>query len=211
MRIVPSDAARLFNGRRVRVRAMARLVHPPPSTPTPRFPFYDFYANPDVPNGEITQLTFHKFLYAMNDSDMEDDHDYVQWVFPTPTKSQQRSGTAQFECTRDEYRCFRRDTIVMRRVEDAIAKMLMFWGISYNRVSGVIGIMEADRERFIRKLVRENHNQSRFTRILTFLRCVHRDALTHSLLYLFSAPWITMRVNDLSWGLWRSALKPPRS
>ena len=189
---------------------MARLVHPPPIA-TSSFPFYDFYANPDVPNGEITQLTFHHFLYNMKDLDMEEHHDYVQWVFPTPKPSKQRPKTAQFDCTRDEYRCFRRDTIVMRRVEDAIAKMFMFWGISYNRVSGAIGVLPADRERFIDKLVRENHNQSRFTRMLTFLCCIHRDALAHSLLDLFSARWIGMRVNDLSWTAWHRALGRTRS
>ena len=187
---------------------MARFVHLPPSTPTPRFPFYDFYAKPDTPNGESTKLTFNHFLYSMDDHDMEYDHDYVQWVFPNPHPSQQRPDTAQFECTEKEYQRFMADPIVMTRVEAAITKMLKFWGITYNRHTHLLVIHQKDSKLFCEKLIRTDHNQSRFTRLLTFLRCIHREAFAQSLVYLFYDPWVPRyKINDRSWRIWHSAAR----
>lgn len=206
MRVVPSDVARLFNGRRVRARAMAHLVHLP-HTSTPRFPFYDFYAKPDTPNGESTNLTFNYFLYSMDDFKMEHTHDYVQWVFPNPRPSKARDKVAQYECKQGEYDLLMSNPVVMRRIEDAISKMLMFWGISYNRVSGVIGVLTADRKRFIKKLVNNaDHNQLRFTRMLIFLRCIHRDDLAHMLFGLFRTMGFDTDVNNYTWNFWCDAL-----
>jgi hypothetical protein len=218
MRAVPSDAARttririrtrrriaergpsrLFMVDGVRLNAMARLVHS-------RFPYYDFYKQPDVSNGEEDGLSFNQFLHEMDDSKMEHKHNYVQWVFPNPIPSRVQKRVARQPCTDEEYRRFMSDTIVMERVEAAITKMLRFWGITYDQRTGYIAIKQCNSDRFIEKLGVQNHNQLRFTRMLIFLQCIERHSLAHTLFGFFSARWIPIRINADSWNAWCDAL-----
>jgi hypothetical protein len=186
-----------MNGR-ICVNAMAHFSRSP-------YHFYSFYCNPDTRNSD-NGTSFNYFLYSMNDLDMEKKHDYVQWVFPNPEPSKAQDEIAQYECKPEEYALLMGNPVVMRRIEDAISKMLMFWGISYNRVSNVIGVLPADRNRFIKKLVKADHNQLRFTRMLIFLRHIHRDDLAHMLFGLFRAMWLEMDVNNYTWNFWCEAL-----
>jgi hypothetical protein len=229
MRVVPSGAARLFNGRRVRARAMARIVHyrtSPPrsqdhfynfdarldtpnmhdrtSPPLSQNYFYNFYAKPDTPN--MNGLTFNYFFSRMDFSEMETNHSFIQWVFPSSTISKVQPEAAPFICSPAEYHKIARDPQVMWRVTLAICKVLRFWGITYYLDTGVLVVHRPHSSLFIAKLIDTNHNQLRFTRLLHFLRRIHRDAFAYSLILLFHEPWVPRReINTDTWHIWHRA------
>ena len=140
--------------------------------------FYDFYSYPkrSVQGG----LTLDSFLNAMGDDALERTHDYIQWVFPNPFPSRQQRHVAQYPCTKEQYDLFKEDSSVMALVHLAVAKILAFWGIAYtpNRTDSLRIHAKAI---FRAKLLRQNHNQLRFTRLIVFLRCVGLDTLANAL------------------------------
>ena len=146
-------------------------------------PFYDFYHNADQPNRN--GLTFEYFLYEMGHSDMETMHNYIQWVFPGPTVSRMQRDAAPFKCTDAEYRRMASDPIVMGRVHDAIAKVLGFWGITYDEDAQAVHIRQRHEQRFLDVLILHyDHNQARFTRLLTFLQKIGLPELAAALFEL---------------------------
>jgi hypothetical protein len=162
---------------------MARLVHPPPSTPTPRFPFYDFYKEASVPN--MNGLTLNYFLYEMGHLQMEKKHDYIQWLFPGPTISKMRADAAPFPCTETEYQKMATDRIIMGRIQDAITKVLAFWGITYDEDAQTVKVRKRHEHRFLDVLILyRDHNQARFTRLITFSRCIGMVDLAEALFAL---------------------------
>ncbi len=168
-------------------------------------PFYTFYAHPDQDNGERDGLALNHFLFHMDDAEMERRHNYVQWVFPNPDRSKQRDEVAQYDCTPHEYALFKRDAQVMGRVDLAVKKMLRFWGILYVSEECVY-VDKHGETRFYDKLVDQDHNQLRFTRMLLFLRGVGRDTLARTLVQMFVDREINGLVNAITWRCWTGVI-----
>jgi hypothetical protein len=105
-------------------------------------------------------------ILAWRDDDLEDIHDFIQWLFPLP----ERSGANPTAPTLDaEVIAEFRSTPVMReRLRQSFDRMILFYGLAWDRQSPAPAIVRApdfqDRaDVWLRPL---NHNHLRITRIL---------------------------------------------
>jgi len=114
--------------------------------------------------------TVHTML-GLNDHEMENKHNWVQWCFPNPQPSKTQKKVAQYPMGRNEA------TLIASRFDSAthvcalLLKVFRFWGIEWTHEStvGLSRFHVADTERFRLKLSGVDHNQKRMTRVITFL------------------------------------------
>jgi Opioid growth factor receptor (OGFr) conserved region len=105
-------------------------------------------------------------ILAWPDEDLEDIHDFIQWLFPLP----ERSGANPNAPTLDPatIAAFRTTPLMRQRLRQSLDRMLHFYGLAWDRQSPAPAIVRApdfrDRaESWLRPL---NHNHLRITRIL---------------------------------------------
>lgn len=67
-------------------------------------------------------------IYNYNDKDLEDDHAFIQWIFPTPRKSNFNE-TAPILSV-DEIKMLRNNKVVINILHNFKNKMFSYWGIS---------------------------------------------------------------------------------
>ena len=125
-----------------------------------------------------------KEIMQFEDSVLEREHGYIQWVFPNPTLSRVQPGAASQPLTKDAVLEMLNNEKIMKRVEKMLDRMLGFWGIAR---SDVALVRISDKKRFNAKLGCTNHNQLRMTRLLTFLKCFDYGCLLDSLKELLFA------------------------
>jgi hypothetical protein len=104
-------------------------------------------------------------IWAWDDEDLEDVHDYIQWLFPLFTPSEFNPDAPKL--TRSDVAVFRSDTDLRDRVLRSLDVMLRFYGLSRegNTVTRGPDFDTAS----INWLNRGNHNYRRLARILSFL------------------------------------------
>lgn len=124
----------------------------------------DFYAG-IAPTS--SGLFFEDFL-EMTDDELEECHDFIQWVFPLPVPSKFNPDAPLL--TNDELEKIKRSN----NIEAAFTKMMNFYGLGYSDRSEV----NPSKWKWVRK---NDHNFLRLTRILRFLVLTGRMEEAHVL------------------------------
>ena len=129
-------------------------------------------------------------VLRFTEAEMEDRHNYIQWVFPNPTLSRAQIDAADniLRLTEEQVDRITLEDNVMFRVKQMIVKILGFWGICLVSVDAVStdAVFVSDPEKLCAKLSGKNHNQHRLTRLLIFLYCMHMQPLARKLTYLIN-------------------------
>jgi Opioid growth factor receptor (OGFr) conserved region len=105
-------------------------------------------------------------ILAWRDDDLEDIHDFIQWLFPLP----ERSGANPTAPTLNPevIAAFRSTPAMRERLRQALDRMLAFYGLAWDQQSPMLVIVRAPGfpERADNWLRPMNHNHLRLTRIL---------------------------------------------
>src|SRR5947208_2518911 len=130
----------------------------------------DFYLN----NGKDHAGRTLKDILAFTDEELEETHDYIQWVFPTKTRSSYNNSAPILD---DE-------TITNLKTHNnfnhnlcsSIERMFKFWGITYKNSSQILSF---DGVRFW--MHKHNHNILRITRFMECARLFGKEDTAQSL------------------------------
>lgn len=66
-------------------------------------------------------------IYTYDDRQLEDDHSFIQWIFPTPRASQYNPRSPVLSI--DEIRMIRQNGIIISIIESCKDKMFEYWGL----------------------------------------------------------------------------------
>ncbi len=123
-------------------------------------------------------------LLALDDEELEDLHDYVQWLFPLPEASQfnEKAPTP----TVDEFAELARDATVRNGARRAFVRMLAFYGLQLV-AAGAVGKSAQWAQRSDNWAYFPTHNDLRLTRILRSLCLLGLQQEAHALLHCLEA------------------------
>jgi hypothetical protein len=109
-------------------------------------------------------------ILAWDDDALEDEHDFIQWLFPLTEPSGVNPHAPLL--SPDEMRQFHQSAEVQARVLDAFRRMLGFYGLQMREAGSEIQISKAENypRRSRNWITPSNHNFLRVTRILKSLR-----------------------------------------
>jgi hypothetical protein len=126
-------------------------------------------------------------ILAWPDEDLEDIHDFIQWLFPLP----ERSGANPTAPTLDAatIAAFRATPVMRERLRHALDRMLAFYGLAWDQQSPTPAIVRGpdfpDRaDNWLRPM---NHNHLRLTRILRSTLLLGLEAESKALFSALSA------------------------
>jgi len=149
-------------------------------------------------------------ILSWNDSDLENIHDYIQWLFPTFERSafQPDIPTLTTELVSE----FSRDTDLRFRLGESFHRMLQFYGFTIDQPHGTL-IVNAPNfpERSKVWLTPGNHNHLRITRILKSLTALGLREKAHAFLthleYVYEqSPSARAAVSPRTLQFWRSSV-----
>lgn len=109
-------------------------------------------------------------IWAWNYEQLEDVHDYIQWLFPLKQRSRYNPDAPILD--EGVIRAFRTNEQLKERLLKSLKVMLKFYGLRCNeRGNADIEIAKSDeyQERKLNWIEESNHNYLRITRILTSL------------------------------------------
>jgi hypothetical protein len=153
--------------------------------------------------------TFHDIL-AFSFDELEDVHDYIQWLFPLYARSEVNPSAPVLD--RVSVAALRRDPALRRQLRRAFEMMLRFYGLEMTVKGNAVRVARSDefRERQAIWLNRGNHNFLRLTRILRCLSILHAAALSRALLVclLDIATEHPGVISERTIGYWRDAVPP---
>jgi opioid growth factor receptor-like protein len=112
-------------------------------------------------------------IWAWDDVDWEAVHDFIQWLFPTVTRSAFNQLAPKIDAA--DIAAFRTDVDLRRRVRQSFERFLRFAGLEY-REDGQIVERKNFKERAEEMWTYANHNWLRISRILECLRLFRMDA-----------------------------------
>ena len=143
-------------------------------------------------------------LLAFDDEELEETHDYIQWLFPldVPSSVQPSAPTVDVECQEK----FRADPSLGNALRRALERMLDFYGLRIVEHGGKLGIQSG--ENFARRaevwLTPGNHNFLRLTRIMTSLELLGQSepgiALQNLLRDLYAE--YSLVIGERTYGYW---------
>jgi hypothetical protein len=140
--------------------------------------------------GEATDSegrTFDEIL-AWDDDDLEAVHDYIQWLFPTPTPSAYNPDAPLLSA--DDIAAFRANAALRNRLRQAFERYLRFAGLAIDADGRVVEAANfAQRSPEVWQYA--NHNWLRVSRVLASLRLLGLEAEARA----FFA-WLEARVRD---------------
>lgn len=105
-------------------------------------------------------------ILAWRDDDLEDVHDFIQWLFPLPERSGANPSAPTLDAATID--AFRSTPVMRERLRQALDRMVQFYGLAWDRQSPAPVIVRAPnfRDRADNWLRPMNHNHLRITRIL---------------------------------------------
>jgi hypothetical protein len=105
-------------------------------------------------------------ILAWPDEDLEDIHDFIQWLFPLPEPSGANPSAPTLDA--DDIAEFHTTPVMRQRLRQALDRMLHFYGLARDQQSPAPAIVRAPnfRDRAENWLRPMNHNHLRLTRIL---------------------------------------------
>lgn len=105
-------------------------------------------------------------ILAWPDDDLEDIHDFIQWLFPLPERSGANPGAPTLDAA--AIAAFRATPVMRERLHQALDRMLAFYGLMWDQQAVTPTIVRAPNfsQRADNWLRPMNHNHLRITRIL---------------------------------------------
>jgi hypothetical protein len=110
-------------------------------------------------------------IWRFSFSDLEEVHDYIQWLFPLKTRSAFNPDAPTLKS--DTITAFHSDPSLRDRVRQSLEVMLAFYGLKLDRLDPahpMIRKSDSFPKRSVSWLQPYDHNHLRLTRILTSLR-----------------------------------------
>jgi len=145
-------------------------------------------------------------ILAMDDEDMEIEHDYIQWLFPLHEPSRFNADAPVL--MPEDVQAFRADKLMQYRVLKSFHRFLNFLGLEYHDFQGQWKVKKADNFPERRQDVwnTTNHNWLRITRCLRSLRALGMkgecQAFFEFLKNLHAKEWL---VTDDTFAYWQEA------
>lgn len=140
---------------------------------------------------------------------LEVTHDFIQWLFPLPTRSAFDDHAPLLSAT--DLQQFRTSPVLRRNVLRALDRMLKFYGIALRESGEDVDCQEAPDFEARRRLwlTAENHHYARLTRILRGLVLLgfpeHAESLV-DFLYLLHRRYPAF-IADHTWNRWRETVQ----
>ncbi len=140
---------------------------------------------------------------------LEYTHDYVQWLFPTRSRSQFNSSAPTLD--EEQIRDFRYSERLQAELHASFRQMLDFYGFCLREGEGQMTIERSPgwKARFENWMTPENHNFLRITRIMTSLRTLGLATQVRALLTALELVYEKHPnvIGDRAIGFWRSAVR----
>lgn len=140
-------------------------------------------------------------IWNFSDEELEQKHDYIQWLFPLIAKSSYNPDAPLLD--KDSIRIMKTDVEILTNIKKSLVVILSFFGWkiteSGNNVEEII-VSGVPKEK---EWLNHSHNFLRVTRILTFLSIIEQKKL---LFLFFLAMCKTVRKNRNNKGLVKSFL-----
>jgi hypothetical protein len=137
---------------------------------------------------------------------LEDDHHYIQWLFPLDTSSLYSPYAPLL--TESEIDAFKGDYAALTRMIAALRMMLEFYGLKLFDidVSPTVQIQPNDNDRISEWAQDGNHNLLRLTRILKSLTLMGLNQYAEALLRCLWTVARTFQVSDTTVRYWTAAV-----
>jgi hypothetical protein len=144
-------------------------------------------------------------VLSWSDNELEDVHDYIQWLFPLPEKSMANPWAPVLD--KPTIAAFHRETHLQDTLRDSLHRMLAFYGFAYEGDAIVPGIDFAARA--ANWLTPSNHNHLRLTRMLRSLRILgletEAQALWKVLQSVYASDAGQRSISERTWKFWTRA------
>jgi hypothetical protein len=145
-------------------------------------------------------------IRAWGDDQLEEDHHYIQWLFPLTTESE-----AVFAPVLRDYEVaeFRRDDKLREVLVASLRQMLHFYGFELNVDEFQSTVIPSERHEKRRQvwMTPGNHNYRRISRILGSLVLLgiqdHAKAFLEALEHLYRTPEGVGAIDGLAMGYWQ--------
>lgn len=150
-------------------------------------------------------------VLSWSDRELEEVHDYIQWLFPLPEKSMANPWAPVLD--KPTISAFHKDTNLQEALRASFERMLSFFGFAYQEGELVLAWEFAQRSR--NWLTPGNHNHLRLTRMLRSLRILgleaEAQALWRALQVVYETDEGKASVSDRTYRFWtRAATESPR-
>lgn len=163
----------------------------------------DFYGGAGKDTENRTLQDIWEFSLATKESA----HDYIQWLFPSKTKSQYNPSAPVLNA--GTIKAMRESPIIMAHLAKSLDHMLVFYGLRFDAQRQAIEVGPDFQERALVWLNPGNHNYLRLTRILNCLNIFglknESRAFFDCLQKIYSAN--TNRVDESAFKMWASTQK----
>lgn len=117
-------------------------------------------------------------IWTLNDDELEELHDYIQWLFPLPDPSQFNSDAPLL--TDKDIESFKSDLVIQANLVKSFERILGFCGFSWTKDEKVVeGNNFQERIPDVWEIF--NHNWLRITRILRSLTLLGREVQAQAL------------------------------
>ena len=168
----------------------------------------DFYKGS---GGNSGGWRLHEIL-AWSDEELEDVHDFIQWLFPLPEHSQANPFAPLLDAA--TISAFHNDEKLRRELRSALDRMLLFYGFVRHQDSIFEG--EHFRTRAANWLTPGNHNHLRLTRMIRSLRIlgleVEAQALWKALQAVYQSEEGANSISQRTYNFWiRAATEAPKT
>jgi len=141
-----------------------------------------------------------------SDEQLEDDHHYIQWLFPLTTDSEAVFAPVLREF---ELKDLRKDPTVQNQMIKSLRQMLSFYGFVLSTKEREIEVLPSERyeERVCVWMTPNNHNYRRISRILGSLKLAQLDAYAQAFLQALERLYQTAAgqaaIDDVAMWYWR--------
>jgi hypothetical protein len=146
-------------------------------------------------------------VLAMSDAELEQTHDYVQWLFPLSEESAAVPSSPVLSL--DEVEQFRSDVVLRSRFQRALGRMLAFYGLGLRELSegSVLERLPTYAQRS-QDWLRRPHNFKRLTRILKCLRLLGFEREAQALYLGLKQVYVEnpTAIGATSFGFWSAAV-----
>ena len=140
-------------------------------------------------------------MWKFTKGELEMDHSYVQWLFPSNEPSQMNCDALTL--TLEESRIFQNDPELQAKVKKSFLKMLDFFGFELVSENGLMSIKPL--ESMPKWLTHFNHNMLRVTRVLKCLRLTGLGQ--YAILFYHALSDYRDKVSENTWKYWAEAIQ----
>ena len=148
-----------------------------------------------------------KELNSLTEIDMEQIHDYIQWIFPSDESSMVLQAAPVL--TEKDQLAFRRDVRLRISLRKSFMIFMIFLGLEYNPTSGLLNII--NKGKLYRKVMTRNHNWQRITRVLRCLNYLGLKKEAQALFNFLSDINNITPFNPITFDFWQKAMEAIRS